>query len=151
MSTYHMTMEAMSRFQPEKAQLIHEIFSDLIISGISKPTYNLTTHELSCGITHVNSSSWDSNISDYVYERNHIVYSCENKVYINPDPTRVHAGFYIFVEDLDISVLKAIKYEIGNTPYWDWLDNKHAQEKKIKTELADLKAKLNTISAVFNK
>lgn len=149
MSNYHMNMEAMRKYQPEKAKLMDEIFGYRIHGG-AKPTYNITSHELSDTITHAHKGweyihtdefkSWYSN-SYYICERNAIVESCENhhtawNEYTNP-------GFYIFVEDLDISVLKAIKYEIGNTSYYDWLKGKKGQEqKKIEAIKAPLLAEL---------
>ena len=155
MSNYHMNMEAMRKYQSEKAKLMDEIFGYRIHGG-AKPTYNLTSHKLSDTITHeFKANPYDY---DYVSEKKYIVYSCENNTFVD---NRWCKGFYIFVEDLDISVLKAIKYEIGNTSYYDWLKGKKDNEEKrineIKAplmkeiedkdaEIARLKAKIGAVT-----
>lgn len=113
-----LNMKALREIDPVKAELIDDIFG-YRISGLSIPTYNVSRHELSDTFTH----SYAPGGSDYAYERLKIKRSCEEGSYVSNE-TFIVPGIYIPAYKLPIEILKAIKHEIGNVPYLDWLYNK---------------------------
>lgn len=113
-----LNMKALREIDPVKAELIDDIFG-YRINGLSIPTYNVSRHELSDTFTH----SYAPRESGYAYERLEIKRSCEEGIYVT-DKTYMVPGIYIPAYKLPIEILKAIKHEVGNVPYLDWLYDK---------------------------
>lgn len=126
-----LNMSAMREVMPEKAALMDDIFG-FHVKNQSIPTYNITKHELSDALTHC----YAAGRTEYQTERLRILDSCNRKTYVNMscswnnEYSYGNSGLYIAVSDMPIEILKAIKHEIGSTPYWKWLEEKKAKEKK---------------------